>query len=570
MRGERYRRPGDEALAEVIENDLHCYDFDEARRFYAAVLPVLSTENMALLGCNDRFFLLTVLLGRRDACHPWLYTRCREVEAEPDGYLDLWSRDHYKSTIISYAGIIQEVMCNPELTVGIFSFNQRSARAFLKQIANEFERNELLRSTYPDVIWDVPKVQAPQWAMDKGIVLKRATNPKEATVEASGLVDGMPTGKHYELMVYDDVVIQASVTNPEMVKKTTESWELSSNLGSRGGRRWHIGTRYSFNDTYATMLSRGSVKPRIYPATDNGRIDGTPVFLTPEVWAKKVNDQRSTLAAQMLQNPLMGQENMFMPGWFNAWEIRPSQLSVYITADPSLGRSASSDRTAMVVVGIDAAGNKYLLDGYCHRMSLTERWACLKNLYKKWSTMRGVQMCAAGYERYGQQADSEYFREQMSIEGFSFPLRELNWTRDGTHSKADRVGRLEPDFRRGKFYLPAVIYRPGLGDCLWSIDDEAGKVIERKMEKKPASMTALEKLGQPERIARSLKRLDENKKVYDVTECLMEEMTFFPFARHDDLVDALSRIYDMDPVGPSIHEDSFVEHANHRMDFIDA
>ena len=40
----------------------------------------------------------------------------------------------------------------------------------------------------------------------------------------------------------------------------------------------YIGTRYSFHDTYSAMIDRGAVKPRIYPATRKGRMDGNPVL----------------------------------------------------------------------------------------------------------------------------------------------------------------------------------------------------------------------------------------------------------------------------------------------------
>jgi hypothetical protein len=59
-----------------------------------------------------------------------------------------------------------------------------------------------------------------------------------------------------------------------------------------------------------------------------------------------------------------------------------------------------------------------------------------------------------------------------------FDIEELNTPREGTHTKNDRISRLEPDFNRGIFYLPAVIYHPeyggGLGNqALWDIWQDA-------------------------------------------------------------------------------------------------
>lgn len=179
---------------------------------------------------NDLFFLLVYVLGRRDADNDWVFERCREVEQSPNGHLDLWARGHYKSTIITFALTIQDILRDPEITVGIFSHTRPIAKAFLRQIKREFETNTELQRLFSDILYERPATESPKWSEDEGIVVKRKGNPKESTVEAWGLVDGQPTSKHYRLRVYDDVVTRESVTTPEMMAKTTEAFQ------SRGWR----------------------------------------------------------------------------------------------------------------------------------------------------------------------------------------------------------------------------------------------------------------------------------------------------------------------------------------------
>ena len=465
---------------------------------------------------------------------------CIQVD-RPDG-LYLIGRNMvttHNSTIITFAGIIQEILRNPEITVGIFAHNRPAAKAFLRQIKEEFESNDFMKDLFPDICYSDPKKQAQKWSVDDGIILKRTSNPKEGTVEAWGLVDGMPTGKHFKLLCYDDVVTEKSVTTPEMIKKTTEMFELSDNLGSDGGHVWMIGTRYHFADTYGIILKRGLYKERRYAATHNGDFDGDPVFFSQDYWDRKVATQsRPILAAQHLLNPLAGSESTFDVRWLSFYDVRPRRLIVYILCDPSKGRTTSSDNTAVSVIGIDVGGNRYLLDGWRHRMGLARRWQIIRDLWKRWSKMPGIDACFIGYEQFGMQTDLEYFEERMEFEKVWFPITEVKWPRQGPKAKTQRIERLEPDFRMRRFYLPHVI----------NIDEEGG--TDKYDPSTTKAAIKAKQANEEWRIARNLYKKDEDGKLYDLMAGFLEEYMFFPFAPRDDFLDAMSRLYDMDPVKP--------------------
>lgn len=548
----------------TIQEALDYYDFVEL----TPKEPEELAQEQRVLCQTDLFYLLTRICGRHDMLHPWLFDRCREVQEEPDGYLDLWSREHYKSTILTFGKTIQDILIDPEITVGIFAHTKGIARKFLLQIKREFETNVQLQQLFPDILYANPQKEAPTWSEDGGLIVKRRTNPKEATLEAHGLVDGQPTSKHFRLRVYDDVVTLESVNTAEQIQKTTEAWEMSDNLGTQDGIVRTIGTRYALYDTYSIMIERKAVIPRIYAATHNGRMDGKPVFLPVKVWQNKLRRiSRKTIASQQLQNPLADEDATFHSGWLRPYEIRPRTLNVYIMADPSKGRNAQSDNTAIAVIGVSSTGNKYLLDGYCHRMTLSQRWIALRDLYKKWSRMPGVQMIKVGYERYGSQSDDEYFHERMLLENknlpqeerFEFVIHELNWTFEGTkgeQGKTTRVERLEPDFRNGRFFLPLAVWKNSQ-PMTWKIDhDPDSKTYNTILWDTCIGWTKGQKqaidAGSTDLVAKAIKRLDEDRHTYDLTMKFMDEYQFFPFGRYKDLVDATSRIYDLEPVAPQI------------------
>lgn len=474
---------------------------EQSNALYVQVLEDHDEKAMRQLCKEDLFFLLTIGCKRKDINRDWLYDRCREVEAKPDGMLDLWAREHYKSTLITFGLSIQDILKDPSVTIGIFSHTRPIAKAFLKQIKTELEQNDFLKRLFPDILYETPHREAALWSLDNGIVVKRPTNPKEGTVEAWGLVDGQPTSKHYSRLVYDDVVTRESVTTPDMIKKTNDAWALSLSLGAAGGAIRYIGTRYHFNDTWREIMENEAAVPRIYAATEDGTINGPSVFMDEETLETRRKGGSYTFSCQYLQNPIADSAQGFDEGWLKFYEqiaydgtkFSSQGMNHYIVCDPAGTKKIKDtghDFTAFWVVALGRDENYYVVDCVRDRLNLAGRTRVLFELHEKWKPL------AVGYERYGMQSDIEHIEDVMNARNYRFDIVELK----GPSAKLDRIKRLQPLFEYGRVWLP-----------------------------------------------RRLMRTDAKGAVRDyVKEFVDEEYKDFPVPRHDDMLDSLSRVLDSD------------------------
>jgi len=464
----------------------------ESCQIYKEALEAADPKALRRLCKEDLFFLILIACKRNDINDEWLYARCREVEQNPDGYLDLWARKHYKSTIITFGKTIQDILNNAEITTGIFSHTRPIAKSFLVQIKRELETNTFLQDLFPEILYKNPQKESPKWSLDNGIIVKRKGNPKESTIEAWGLVDGQPTSKHFKVLLYDDVVTKESVSTPEMIKKTTEALELSFNLGAENHKKRMIGTRYHAYDTYKAIQDKGTAKVRLYAATEDGTATGKPVLLTSKALAEELRDQGSyVFSCQQLQNPLADSVMGFKQDWLMSYDSAKdhSKWNKYIIVDPA-GEKKKSDYTAMVVIGLAPDQNYYLLDGIRDRLNLTGRTKKLFELYRKWHPKN------SGYEQYGLQSDIEHIKYVQEQENFRFLITPLG----GLTPKLDRIRKLVPIFEQHRFYLP-----------------------------------------------HQLLFISSDGKVHDfVSEFKKEEYSTFPVLAHDDMLDAMARITDPD------------------------
>lgn len=428
--------------------EIRALPLGDALRFYARVDAARDPGLIRWLCLNDRFFLLTCVLGLTHMNNAWCYARCREVEESPDGWLDLWSRGHYKSTIITLGGIVQEVLRDPEITCCVLSYNSPTAQKFVNQIKHALE-HPALRELFPETLHAKPPKE--NWSVQKGLFVKRAGMGKEPTVMGSGLVDGMPTGMHFRLRVYDDVVTPESVGTPDQIRKVTDAFALSDNLGTGDGQRvWMVGTRYHPMDTYSEILKRGTARERRRVCVD---ADGRPLLLSPEALEAKRRDMGPRIfAAQMLQDPVGEGVRLFRDGWIMFYDRQPDRrgLNVYVIIDSANAKRKQNDYTTMWVVGLGADENYYVLDIVRDRMNLVERTDELFALHRKWRPL------CCYWEQVGAMSDTQHVRDIQERENYRFRIVDV----PQSVPKADRIGWLIPICEAGRMWLPRRLLYP--------------------------------------------------------------------------------------------------------------
>ena len=470
------------------------------------------TQIFRVLARTDLFFLLWYVCGRRDVYRQWVLDRCKEVQASSNGNLDLWAREHYKSTIITFAQSIQDILSSHgddpdpkwkgrEVTIGIFSHTRPIAKGFLRQIKVEFESNEMLKNLFPDVLYGNPFKESPKWSEDDGLVVKRKSNPKESTIEAHGLVDSMPTSKHFFILNYDDVVTDKSVTSPEMIHKTTSQLELSYNLGMEGGYKRFVGTKYHLFDTYSVLEQRKTVNVRRHPATDNGEVNGAPVLLSQQALDEKRRDMGPYIfGCQLLLNPQADQVQGFKREWVKYHDGHIIEAgNRYLIVDPANEKKKRSDYTAAVVIELREDRCYYELESVRDRLSLTERAELVFRLHRKWDQP------IVGYEKYGKDSDIAHMEDKMDRDKYHFDIIPLG----GSMAKNDRIRKLIPVFEQGRWFMPYT--------C---------------------------------------PQVNYEGKAYDATQVFLEDEYYpFPVLSHDDLFDVKARILD-----PDLHADFPLAH----------
>ena len=467
-----------------------------ARRNPASVVKSeRARQLMADRGRHDLFYLTTVILAYDKLTIPCHGPICSFHDTcELMRRLFLYPRTHFKSTIITISGSIQDVVKDCNVTMLLAAATAENAQRFLEEIKQHFMNNDVFRWLYPEFVWDSAKI-APRWNKQE-MEVPRETFVREPTIDTLG-ARGEVISRHYQKIKLDDIIGEKEYKSEGEMRATCE-WlgGVESLLVPPFHQRQIdiVGTRWKPDDAYAYaefIYGGGREAPikrlgphvhkkgsRLGILSREVREGGKPIF--PEMFSEQqlAELQRADperFAAQYMNNPYASGLAAFETGWLKYYNyvegglnrikledvdkpVRIDRLPTFILCDPSLGETKRSDRTAIHVIAILLAEHPRLimLESFIQRIPPNLIIEKLFEFYKKYMWTRAVSLETVAFQKA-----LKYWIEQLQIErGLVLPIHEFQGGRT-QGAKVARIKGLQPICRAGQLYISQ-----GFGDFI--------------------------------------------------------------------------------------------------------
>lgn len=410
------------------------------------------------IGKRDFFFFLDYIMGCKKTNRELHGGLCDFMMSKHTQKLILIPRGHLKSTICTVAYAIWRLMRNPNLRILISNYKLDNAKAFLHQIQQEFLNNEMLRACYGELIPDSKKTR---WN-ESALTLKREVNTKEASIEVTG-VGGEMTGRHYDIIIKDDLVGPENITTKEQIDKLRQWDQASKFILEPGGEEIYVGTRWHFDDLYGYIIENLTPPFQTF-IRDIFKSDGSVVY--PEKFtlekvkaielemSKDPKQGRAMFEAQFRNRCIDEATAPFKRKFLTQYEAKdlPTSLGVSITVDPAISERESADFAAITVRGVDKENHWYVLETWQRRgVSPTELIDRIFIVYTRWRD-RGYNIGGVGIEYVAYQKALQYLmRDEMYKRDIFMPLVDLGNSRT---SKEYRIKALVPRWEQRGILLP--------------------------------------------------------------------------------------------------------------------
>jgi hypothetical protein len=339
--------------------------------------------------------------------------------------LTLLPRAHQKSMLVAYR-VAWVITRNPAISILYISSTANLAEKQLKAV-KDVMTSKVYNLYWPEMIKPT-EGKRESWSVTQISVdhpVRRAEGVRDPTVFTAGLTSTI-TGMHCDIAVMDDAVVRENAYTEEGRTKVIEAYSLLSSIENTDAEEWVVGTRYHPRDLYQNLMD---MEEEIYD--DKGEIIGTlPVY---EVFERQVEDRgdgtgeflwprqrrddgrwfgfddkqlarkraqyldKTQFRAQYYNNPndpdtqrissdkFQYYDRKFLHQESGYWTYKGRRLNLVAAIDFAFSLKRGSDYTAIVVVGVDADKDVYVLDIARFKTDrIAEYFKEVLALYNKW------------------------------------------------------------------------------------------------------------------------------------------------------------------------------------------
>lgn len=397
--------------------------------------------------------------------------------------LILLPRDHQKSRMVAFR-VAWWLTKHPDHRVLYISATANLAEKQLKFIKDIFTSKIYMRY-WPEMV-NLEEAKRERWTNNEISLdhpLRKSEGVRDPSIFTAGLTTSI-TGLHCDVTVLDDVVVPENAYTREGREKVKSQYSLLASIQGADAQEWVVGTRYHPKDLYNDLLG---MQEEIYDkdgeVTDYEPIyekferqvedigDGTGEFCWPrqqradgkwfgfdrQILARKRGKylDRAQFYAQYYNNPnnpegsgiavdkFQYYDRKFLTRTNGSWYYRDKKLNVFAAIDFAYSLTKRADSTALVVVGIDASSNYYVLDIERFKTDkIREYYEAILRMHVKWDFRKLRAETTAAQKAIVKELKFSYIREN----GLALSIDEHTPTRH-QGSKEERIKSiLEPRY----------------------------------------------------------------------------------------------------------------------------
>lgn len=498
-------------------------------------------EEIRIAAENDLVFFIQLIAPSQvlGSCHKDVIQWWNRPDAKHHQLL-LFPRDHGKSRLVAYR-VAWELTKDPTLRVLYISATANLAEKQLTFIKG-LMTSDIFRRYWPEHIHPEEGKRS-KWTNSEIALdhpLRKSENIRDPSVFTAGLTTGI-TGMHCDIAVLDDVVVSENAYTEEGRGKVRAQYSLLSSIEGADAKEWVVGTRYHPKDLYNDMMQ---MQEDIYDDTGDktgsesiyetyeraieNYGDGTGEFLWPRqqrrdgkffgfdarILAQKRGKylDRVQFRAQYYNSPddpdnrpidynqFQYFERKFLKQDGGNWHYKNTRLNIVASVDFAYSTRKTADYTAIVVVGVDADNNIYVLDIVRFRTDkISEYFKHILDLYNRWGFRKLCAEVTAAQQAIVKSLKQDY----IATHGLAIKVEEIRPTRHQGSKEERMEATLIPRYDNNQVYH----YRGGNTQVL---EEELVTKNPAHDDVKDALTTAIEHSVKP---AKSVRRSNQDSNI---------------------------------------------------------